>query len=66
MSNKRRYKRIKEMSKSQAWRGADIIGSSGFGVTDINAYIKRDDLQKNLRKLRNSNIWKELTSNTGH
>ncbi len=51
-------------SISEAWQGADIIGPSGFGVTNLDSYIQREDYNRHLNEFRNSKIWKDITKGT--
>ena len=45
----------------EAWQGADIIGPSGFGVTNLDLYTQREDYNRNLNEFKNSKFWKDIT-----
>lgn len=56
-----RKSKIKELSKKKYWQGVGIIGNSGFGITNLRRYIEREDFQRNLKKVKESGLWKKLT-----
>jgi hypothetical protein len=49
---------------NKAWQGADIIGPSGFGVTNLDSYIQREDFNRNLNRFKNSKLLRNLTRDT--
>lgn len=52
-----------ERISKHSWKGVDIIGHSGFGITNLDAYLNRTDFKENLKKVKRSKMWKKLTSN---
>jgi hypothetical protein len=52
-----------ERISKHSWKGVDIIGHSGFGITNLDAYLDRNDIKENLRKVKKSRVWKNLTGN---
>lgn len=53
-----------DRKNKHSWRGVDIIGHSGFGITNMDDYINRSDFKETILKVKQSNMWKNLKSKT--
>lgn len=56
----RKNKNKVRKSTKESWKGVDIIGKSGFGITDLHSYVNRSDFKKNLKRVKKSGMWQQL------
>lgn len=44
-------KKNKKITK-ESWKGVGIVGRGGFGIINLHTYLNRNDLKRNLKKIK--------------